>query len=283
MEPNRKLWYLRIPAKEILSREDFLLLSLEAKGLLCHCILSAACNGSLPSAPSELARVVGASTDQVESLLPSIARFFYPRGGRLVCPMVEAERRRATDISKKNSRTMQREWEKRRRRQQDASGRTANAKRTQCYSESVSESSTDPDSGGASLRSVSESVAHHAAGAPRTGTETVSRRRDAREQDEDFVPTMLHLLERKKECIDNTVSEVTRELGIEPRTPDHATVIYWVDRCGNKAAMDGLMVLRDETSKLFEGTREKPIGSQLAYWIEILKRSTRKGEIESQR
>lgn len=136
MKKNNRLFYYRLHTKDFLASEDFLLLSLEAKGLLFHCLMSCWANGSLPASPPELARLISAPPEQVNSILPTLlSTFFREKRGRLTCPLLEAERRRTKETSKKNTEAAYERWKEEKKHQDDTCARIADAKQTHCYSE----------------------------------------------------------------------------------------------------------------------------------------------------
>ena len=103
--PMRKGGYpfLQLAVRDLLTREDYQLLTLEAKGLLFDCILRSWSNGSISSSPADLGRLVGAPPEQVAAVLPLIAGFCSAKSGRLVLPMLDAERRRVRERSEKKA------------------------------------------------------------------------------------------------------------------------------------------------------------------------------------
>ena len=62
-------------AASMMARRDYRLLSLEARGLLYTVRLECWVNFSLPSAPDQLAKVLGFEVQQVERALPELRPF----------------------------------------------------------------------------------------------------------------------------------------------------------------------------------------------------------------
>lgn len=158
MKQFENFFCFSITPKDFLASEDFLLLSLEQKGLLFHALLTSWANGSLPAAPAELGRLLGAPPEQIAELLPSLTRYFSANGDRLTCPSLDAERRRVQQVSKKHKKSADDRWaeerrkreekekearEKQKQNQHDACARNAGADANAMPSESESDSDSE--------------------------------------------------------------------------------------------------------------------------------------------
>ena len=64
------LFYFRVLPKDFLASEDFILLSLEQKGLLFHAMMACWANGSLPEAPTDLGRILALPRNRSKSCSP---------------------------------------------------------------------------------------------------------------------------------------------------------------------------------------------------------------------
>lgn len=64
-------------------------MSLVQRGLLQTMRLECWCNGSVPSSPNRLARVLGQPADEVAAALPAVQQFFSVSGDDLICPELE--------------------------------------------------------------------------------------------------------------------------------------------------------------------------------------------------
>ena len=96
--------FLQLAVRDLLTREEFQLLTLEGKGLLFDLILRVWTNGSVPSSPPDLARLVGAPPEQIDNILSRLADFTDEKNGRLTLPMLDAERRRVRELTEKKAR-----------------------------------------------------------------------------------------------------------------------------------------------------------------------------------
>ncbi|MGD1047606.1 MAG: hypothetical protein ABR899_02495 [Candidatus Krumholzibacteriaceae bacterium] len=165
MKATENFFCFSITPKDFLASEDFLLLSLEQKGLLFHAMLICWANGSIPAAPAELGRLLGAPPEQIAELLPSLTRYFSTKGDRLVCPFLDAERHRVREVSRKHKKAADDRWAEERRKkeeekekarkkqeqnQHDACARNAGADANAIPSESESESESESQPAAAS-------------------------------------------------------------------------------------------------------------------------------------
>jgi len=121
MKRTENFFCFSITPKDFLSSEDFLLLSFEAKGFLFHALLSCWANGSLPAAPPDLGRLLGAPPEQIAELLPTLTRYFATDNkGRLTCPILDAERRRVREVSLSHQKLADKRWDEKRRKDAEA-------------------------------------------------------------------------------------------------------------------------------------------------------------------
>lgn len=80
-------------AADMLAAMPFRVASLAARGLLYTLRLECWVNGSVPTDPVRLAKVLGLTVDEVENALPEVQGFFARTDdGRLVCPELDAYR-----------------------------------------------------------------------------------------------------------------------------------------------------------------------------------------------
>ena len=104
MKRRGGLIFLQLSVRDLLTQEDFALLTIEARGLLFDLILRCASNGSVPASPAELGRIIGAPTEKIAELLPTLSGFVAEKSGRLDVPMLDIERRRVRERSEKKAR-----------------------------------------------------------------------------------------------------------------------------------------------------------------------------------
>lgn len=76
-------------AASMMARTEYRVLSLEERGLLYTMRLECWVNGSLPSSPPTLSRVLGYTVDQVERALPGVGAFFLIDDGLIRCPELD--------------------------------------------------------------------------------------------------------------------------------------------------------------------------------------------------
>lgn len=84
-------------AASMMARTDYRVLSLEGRGLLYTMRLECWVNGSLPSSPATLARVLGFTVEQIERALPEVAAFFTEQAGVIRCPELDDYREHLND------------------------------------------------------------------------------------------------------------------------------------------------------------------------------------------
>lgn len=84
-------------AASMMARTDYRVMSLEARGLLFTMRLECWVNGSLPSSPATLARVLGFPVEQVIRALPEVDAFFHEEAGALRCPELDDYRAHLQD------------------------------------------------------------------------------------------------------------------------------------------------------------------------------------------
>jgi len=90
-------------AASMMARTDYRVMSLEARGLLYTMRLECWVNGSLPSPPAVLARVLGYPVAQIERALPEVGSYFIEDGGALRCPELDDYRTHLQDRRDKQS------------------------------------------------------------------------------------------------------------------------------------------------------------------------------------
>jgi uncharacterized protein YdaU (DUF1376 family) len=103
MKPTGEYPFVNFEVKQFIGREGVDLLPLEGMGLLFRCMLRAWREGSVPSSHAALARLVGATEEQIDGLLPSLSTFYEEHEGRLIFPLVEGERVRVTKLIEDNT------------------------------------------------------------------------------------------------------------------------------------------------------------------------------------
>lgn len=111
-------------AASMMARNDYRVMSMEARGLLFTMRLECWMNGRLPSSPAKLARVLGFSVEQVNRALPEVGAFFNEEADALRCPELDDYRAHLQD---------RRDW-------QAAGGRAGAAKTNQARGEPTSSS-----------------------------------------------------------------------------------------------------------------------------------------------
>lgn len=84
-------------AASMMARTDYRVISLEARGLLYTMRLECWVNGSLPSPPAVLARVLGYPADQIERAWPELGAFFIEDAGAIRCPELDDYRAHLQD------------------------------------------------------------------------------------------------------------------------------------------------------------------------------------------
>lgn len=89
MAQNRKPPAYQEYAATMIATREYRLLSLPARGLLYSMRLECWVNSGLPSSPSELAKLLGFSEQEVRASLTDVMYFFAIKGDSLVCPELE--------------------------------------------------------------------------------------------------------------------------------------------------------------------------------------------------
>jgi hypothetical protein len=84
-------------AASMMARTDYRVMSLEARGLLYTMRLECWVNGSLPSPPVMLARVLGFPVEQIERAWREVSAFFIEEAGSLHCPELDDYRAHLQD------------------------------------------------------------------------------------------------------------------------------------------------------------------------------------------
>lgn len=89
MSQNREPPSYQEYAASIMARTEYRLMSLPARGLLYSMRLECWVNGALPSAPAQLARVLGYQASEVEMVLPDVMPFFVSVNGSIRSPELD--------------------------------------------------------------------------------------------------------------------------------------------------------------------------------------------------
>jgi len=89
MAQNREAPAFQEYAASLMARTDYREMSLEGRGLLMSLRLECWVNGSLPSDPPRLAKVLGFDAGQVQRALPEVMAFFLVDADALRCPELD--------------------------------------------------------------------------------------------------------------------------------------------------------------------------------------------------
>jgi hypothetical protein len=84
-------------ASSLMARIEYRVMSMEARGLFVSMRLECWVNGSVPSVPAMLARVLGYPVEQIERTLPEVGAFVSEEGGALRCPELDDYRAHLQD------------------------------------------------------------------------------------------------------------------------------------------------------------------------------------------
>jgi hypothetical protein len=103
MAQNREAPAFQEYAASLMARTEYRVMSLEGRGLLMSLRLECWVNGTLPSDPLRLAKVLGFTPEQVERALPEVAGFFFVDAGSLRCPELDDYRAHINERSQKQS------------------------------------------------------------------------------------------------------------------------------------------------------------------------------------
>lgn len=88
-------------AANMMAKVEYRILTLPQRGLLYSMRLECWVNLALPETSSMLARVLGFSTEDVQSALPAVMRFFALQNGQIICPELEDYRAHLAGIRQK--------------------------------------------------------------------------------------------------------------------------------------------------------------------------------------
>ena len=103
MAQNRDAPAYQEYAASMMARIEYRLMSMEARGVLWSMRQECWVNGRLPSAPDQLARVLGCSVDLVERALPQLTAFLVHNDSHYRCPDLDDYRTHINDRRAKQS------------------------------------------------------------------------------------------------------------------------------------------------------------------------------------